>query len=120
MRTSSKKCLGRLLQWKDTALFGASAQLLFRARSALGVCDASVSAYVLTVPQTSTSHALGMRSLLIMLMIVHGTTPKNSSIAVQHCTALIVTSTSCIQPSITAPSLAILRSAGCGMPSVGT
>ncbi len=29
-----------------------------------------------TVPQMSTSHALDMSSLLIMLITVHGTTPK--------------------------------------------
>ena len=32
-----------------------------------------------------------MSSLDIMLMMVQGTTPKNSSIEVQHCTALMVT-----------------------------
>ena len=46
-----------------------------------------------------------------MLMMVQGTTPKNSSIEVQHCTALMVTWACFIQPSMTAPSLAILRSA---------
>ncbi len=46
---------------------------------------------MLSTPGTSTSHAEGMRLLLIMLMIVQGTTPKNSSIEVQHCTALMVT-----------------------------
>ena len=61
-------------------------------------------------PQISTSQALGSRSLLIMLIIVQGTTPKYSSIAVQHCTALMATSVS-IQPSTTAPSFAIFSSA---------
>ena len=75
---------------------------------------------MLTVPHTSTSHALGSSSLLIIHMIVHGTTPKNSSSEVQHCTALIVTSASTIQPSITVPSFAIFRSAASGIPSVGT
>ena len=46
---------------------------------------------MLRVPQTSTSQALGSRSLLIMLMTVQGTTPRFSSIEVQHCTALMVT-----------------------------
>ena len=45
---------------------------------------------MLSVPQTSTSHAAGSRLLLIMLMMVQGTTPKYSSIDVQHCTALIL------------------------------
>jgi hypothetical protein len=49
-----------------------------------------------------------------MLMMVQGTTPKNSSIEVQHCTALMVTLVCFIQPSMTAPSLAILSSAAFG------
>ena len=61
-----------------------------------------------------------MRLLLIMLMMVQGTTPKNSSIEVQHCTALMVTLVCFIQPSMTAPSLAILSSAASGMPEVVT
>ena len=71
-------------------------------------------------PQISTSQALDMRFSLIMLMTVQGTTPKNSSSDVQHCTALMATSVSAIQPSMTAPSLAILSKAGAGTPSVGT
>ena len=55
-----------------------------------------------------------------MLMMVHGTTPKYSSIAVQHCTALTVTSSSRIQPSITAPSLAMRNSDSAGIPAVVT
>ena len=77
-----------------------------------GRSDASANAYMLTVPQMSTSQALGIRSLLIMLIIVQGTTPKYSSIEVQHCTALMVTSAAFIHCSITAPSFAILISAG--------
>ncbi len=65
-------------------------------------------AYMPTTPQTSTSQALGIRLSLIMLMTVQGTTPKNSSIDVQHCTALTVISFAFIQLSITAPSFAIL------------
>ena len=42
---------------------------------------------MLSVPATSTSQALGSRFSLIMLITVQGTTPKYSSIAVQHCTA---------------------------------
>ena len=49
-----------------------------------------------------------------MLITVQGTTPKYSSIEVQHCTALIVISVCVIQPSITAPSLAIFISAASG------
>ena len=73
-----------------------------------------------STPQTSTSQALGIRLLLIMLITVQGTTPKYSSIEVQHCTALMCTSVSRIQPSTTAPSFAILISASSGTPSVGT
>ena len=74
--------------------------------------------YMLSVPGTSTSQAEGIRSLVIMLMMVQGTTPKNSSIEVQHCTALMVTWVCFIQPSITAPSLAIFSSAASAMPAV--
>ena len=42
-----------------------------------------------------------MRLLLIMLMMVQGTTPKYSSMEVQHWTALIFTSVCVIQSSIT-------------------
>ena len=55
-----------------------------------------------------------------MLITVQGTTPKYSSIEVQHCTAVTVSSLACIQVSITAPSLAILSSAASGTPAVGT
>ena len=50
-----------------------------------------------------------------MLITVHGTTPKYSSIEVQHCTALMVQWVCFIQPSITAPSFAIFISAASGM-----
>ncbi len=73
-----------------------------------------------TTPGTSTSQALDISSLLIMLMTVQGTTPKYSSIDVQHCTALACRSLACIQFSMTAPSFAILRSAAAGTPSVLT
>ena len=76
--------------------------------------------YMLSVPGTSTSQAEGIRLLLIMLMMVQGTTPKNSSIEVQHCTALMVQLVCFIQPSMTAPSLAIFSSAASGMPVVVT
>ena len=94
--------------------------MLFQSSSAEGVPLASASMYMLSVPGTSTSQAEGIRLLLIMLMMVQGTTPKNSSIEVQHCTALMVTWVCFIQPSITAPSLAILSSAASGMPVVVT
>ncbi len=55
-----------------------------------------------------------------MLMMVQGTTPKYSSIEVQHCTALTSSSLACIQSSITAPSLAILSRACAGTPDVAT
>ena len=55
-----------------------------------------------------------------MLMTVHGTTPRFSSIEVQHCTALIVTSVCFIQSSITAPSFAIFSSAASGISLVVT
>ena len=50
---------------------------------------------------------------------VHGTTPKYSSIAVQHCTALTVTSSSFIQVSMTWPSFAILSRASLGTLAAG-
>jgi hypothetical protein len=83
---------------------------LFQSSSAEGVPLASASIYMLRVPGTSTSQAEGIRLSLIMLMMVQGTTPKNSSIEVQHCTALMVTCACFIHPSITAPSLAIFSS----------
>ena len=55
-----------------------------------------------------------------MLIIVQGTTPKNSSIEVQHCTALMSMCACFIQPSITAPSLAIFNRAASAMPVVLT
>ena len=70
-----------------------------------------------TTPGMSTSQALDIRLLLIMLMTVQGTTPKYSSMEVQHCTALTSSSLACIQPSITAPSLAIFSRAWAGTPS---
>ena len=76
--------------------------------------------YMLSVPGTSVSQAEGMRLSLIMLIMVQGTTPKNSSIEVQHCTALIVTGAVFIQPSITAPSFAIFSSDSSGIPAVVT
>ena len=53
-----------------------------------------------------------------MLMTVHGTTPKNSSIEVQHWTALMSRSVCFIQRSITTPSIDIFMIASSGMPSV--
>ena len=55
-----------------------------------------------------------------MLITVHGTTPKNSSIDVQHWTALMSRSLSAIHRSITTPSMAIFMIASSGMPSVET
>ena len=51
-----------------------------------------------SVPMMSTSQALGSRLLLIMLMTVQGTMPKNSSIEVQHWTALM--SVRCLHPAV--------------------
>ena len=48
-------------------------------------------------------------------MTVQGTMPRYSSIEVQHCTAETVSSVAAIQPSITAPSLAIFISAASGV-----
>ena len=67
-----------------------------------------------STPQISTSQALESRLSLIMLMTVHGTTPKFSSMEVQHCTALIATSVAAIHWSITAPSFAIFIKAAAG------
>ncbi len=50
----------------------------------LGVPLASCRRYMASRPVTSTSQALGSSVSLIMLIIVHGTIPKNSSSAVQH------------------------------------
>ena len=94
--------------------------MLFQSSRAEGVWLARASMCMLRVPGTSTSQAEGMRSLDIMLMMVQGTTPKYSSIDVQHCTALMVTLVCFIQPSMTAPSLAILSSAASAMPEVLT
>ena len=71
-------------------------------------------------PPISTSQALESRLSLIMLMTVQGTTPKYSSIDVQHCMALMASSFAAIHCSITAPSLAIFMRAAAGMPSVET
>ncbi len=76
--------------------------------------------YMLSTPGTSTSQAEGMRLFDIMLMMVQGTTPKNSSIEVQHWTALMVELVCFIQPSMTAPSLAILSRAESVIPTVLT
>jgi len=65
--------------------------------------EASVSAYMAIAPQTSTSQALGAFALLSMLITVQGTTPKYSSIDVQHCTEVTSISLAVTQPSITAP-----------------
>ena len=50
-----------------------------------------------TTPQMSTSQALDIRFSLIMLITVHGTTPKNSSSDVQHWMALMETCVCSIQ-----------------------
>ena len=59
----------------------------------------------------STSQALDSKLSLIMLITVQGTIPRFSSMEVQHCTALMVTSVAAIQWSTTAPSLAIFSNA---------
>jgi hypothetical protein len=51
---------------------------------ALGSPAASCRMYIEIIPIMSVSQALGMRLLDIMLISVQGTTPKNSSMAVQH------------------------------------
>src|SRR3569833_2438137 len=93
---------------------------MFQSSNAEGVWLASASMYMLSVPGTSTSQADGISSFDIMLITVQGTTPKYSSIDVQHCTALIVTGAVFIQFSITAPSFAIFSSASSGIPCVVT
>src|ERR1035438_4268180 len=93
---------------------------LFQSSRADGDWLARDSMYMLRVPGTSTSQADGMRSLLIILMMVQGTMPKYSSKEVQHWTALTVTLVCFIQPSMTAPSLAIFNSAVSGIPEVVT
>ena len=49
------------------------------------------------MPTMSVSHALGSRLFDIMLMMVQGTTPKNSCMAVQHWTEVPASSLSRIQ-----------------------
>src|SRR5579884_1364162 len=68
----------------------------------------------------SVSHALGSRLFDIMLISVHGTTPKYSSIAVQHCTDVPANSFAPIHSSTTTPNFAIFISAPAGIPSVLT
>ena len=77
-------------------------------------------AYMPMAPVISVSQALGTKPLLNMLMIVQGTTPKNSSMAVQHCTAVAASSCSAIHASTTTPNLAILSRAAAGTPLVHT
>ena len=73
-----------------------------------------------STPHTSTSQALESSESLIMLITVHGTTPRFSSSDVQHWTALICTLLAFIQSSTTAPNFAIFTSAACGMSVVVT
>src|SRR5579884_1949522 len=68
----------------------------------------------------SVSHALGSRLFDIMLISVHGTTPKYSSIAVQHCTDVPANSFTPIHSSTTTPNFAIFISDPAGIPSVLT
>ena len=77
------------------------------------------SASMPTAPVISTSQALGSSVLLSMLMTVQGTTPKNSSMAVQHCMA-VASSFSVIQWSTTTPNFAILSRASSGTLAVWT
>ena len=72
------------------------------------------------MPIMSVSQAEGIRLFDIRLISVQGTTPKNSSIAVQHWMEVPASSFACIQSSTTTPNLAILRSEGEGIPSVRT
>src|SRR6266568_2948850 len=87
---------------------------------ALGVWEANCSTYMATMPIMSVSQAEGIRLFDIRLISVQGTTPKNSSIAVQHWMEVPASSFACIQSSTTTPNLAILRSEGEGIPSVRT
>ena len=72
-------------------------------------------AYIATVPMMSTSQALLFNRLLIMLISVQGTTPKNSSIAVQHWTAVAWRRLSFIHRSTATPNLAIFNNATGGI-----
>src|ERR1700683_1752794 len=82
---------------------------------ALGDSEASCSAYIPIMPTISVSQALGSRLLDIMLMMVQGTTPKNSCIAVQHWTEVPASSLFFIHSSTTTPNFAILTSDGFGV-----
>src|SRR2546422_2128607 len=72
---------------------------------ALGVPEARSKMYMPIIPTMSASQALGTRLFDIMLISVHGTTPKNSSRAVQHWMDEPTSSFACIQSSTTAPNL---------------
>jgi hypothetical protein len=77
-------------------------------------------AYMATVPMMSTSQALESPMLLIMLMRVQGTTPKNSSMAVQHWMAVACRRVCFIHWSTATPNLAIFIKAAEGMPLAKT
>ena len=72
------------------------------------------------MPIMSVSQALGIRLFDIMLISVQGTTPKNSSMAVQHWTDEPASALSFIQSSTTTPNFAIFTSGAAGTPCVGT
>jgi len=88
--TERKKCFGRLEQWKQTALLGSLRSCCSnrgeQRRSFRGQAQGMHAQNAADIPL----HRHWKRRLsLIMLMIVHGTTPRFSSMEVQHCTALI-------------------------------
>ena len=62
----------------------------------------------------SVSQAEGLRALLLMLISVQGTTPKYSSIEVQHWMAVASSWLASFQPSRTTPNLAIFIRAWAG------
>src|SRR5690606_14899238 len=67
---SRKTAFAQFPQWYSTGLFGSSAYLLFHSTNALGVRAASCIAYIVSVPVTSTSQALGNIFSLIILIEV--------------------------------------------------
>lgn len=96
--------------------FGSLPLLLFQSSSALGVSPAGVIMYMLST--AGVIDLAGRRDEIFAHHAHHRAQlhAKNSSI--EHCTALIAQCVCFIHPSMTAPSLAIFKSASSGIPCV--
>ena len=77
--------------------------------------EARASACMASAPATSVSQAEGSRLLLMMLISVQGTTPKYSSMEVQHWMAEACRRLSAIQSSTTTPKRAMRSRAWAGV-----